>query len=547
MKPTWQRRISKITIGCMMFAILLANPLVAAAATKMVIPFGDSVLTKEQVADDLYLSDVVTLNDNKSFVGLFASPSEYEYYFGTSKDLVNWELKSKYFSLVYGNGLFVGLNDTDMSDNTLRYTKDGEIWKEADLPDGIDPVAVKFENGYFKLTAFDENFDMHVYFSKDAETWYDLTGDVPEGAWAYRVISAGGKLYALVGTDISGDSVRVYAASSIGEEATSWSEIESLRKPGYGMFSTFFFDGETVGVELYSIAEYIANNGYVSNTLYYVTKDFINWEEKDWTKGAYDYYSPFDSTTTASKNIAPDAKRFEAVEVLPYLKEGEEWPSEYVSYIVHSKDGVNWQRDQVNIYVNGEKIGPDPAGRKAYIEGLEGFEWARAGAEYVIGRNYLSEWQLSPFGDNITRGDYLTLIMQALNVPEPAEPRSDYVPFDDVWWYDSMIERANRLGLVKGIGNNLFGTYDPIIRQDMMVMTYNILEKLGKIEPDRDLTALKNFKDANQVSDYAKLAVSSLVKAGIIAGNNGYINPKSHVTHAEAVVIAERLNKYRFR
>ena len=547
MNPSWSKRLSRLVLGCMMFSLLFANPMVAAAATKMLSDFTETVLTKDDVAGDVYLSRVFTLDGSDLFYGVFASPSEYEFYYGTSRDLVNWELKSKHFALVHGNGIFVGVSSG--FPNQLYYMKDGDTWKTARLPEDINPMNVKFENGYFKLTAWDEESNMRMFVSQDAETWYDLTDEIPEGASLDMVISANGKLYALAGTSVSGNSLRVYEASSVGEERTAWNEIASLRKEGFGLVRKFFFDGETVGVQLYSLAEYEQNYGYVSNTLYYVTKDFINWEEKDWTEGGYDRYSPYTPTSTDARNPQPvDSKRFEALEILGYIQKGEDWPSEFVTYIVHSEDGVEWLREQVNIYVGGEKVGSDPAGRQAYIPGLGKYEWARKGAEYAEGRGYFSAgWWDDAYGADITRGNYLALIMQALNVPEPEQPREGYVPFEDVWYKSEWIERANRLGLVNGVGNNQFAPDDPIKRQDMMVMTYNILLKLGKIEADENLTALKAYKDADQVSGYAKVAVSSLLKAGIITGANGYVNPKGHVSNAEAVLIAERLNKYRFR
>lgn len=541
MKKESFKRISMLLAGCLVLALVFNQPL-AEAATKVLSNFSQVLLSEEEVSSDLYLQDVITLDGSESFVGIFASPSDYEYYYGSSDDMVNWNVTSKYFSLVYGNGAFVGISSGET--NKLHYTKDGKEWKTASLPQDVNPMAVKFENGYFKLTSRDSASSTHIYFSKDAEAWYDITDEIPAGAKAEDLITVGGKIYSLAGTSISGDSVRVYAAAAVNESATSWTEIETLKKAGYGLDGNFFFDGKSVGVQLYSLADY-EKNGYVTDKLYYLTSDFINWEEKDWTQEDFQYYSAFDSTSTETHNTAVSSKQLEAVEVLPYAdaQDGEYFSSS----VVYSKDGVKWQDEPVNIYVNGKLISQAP-GPKANIEGLEKFEWARSGAEYTIGRNYLSVWDITPFEESITRGNYLTLIMSALNVQEPAAPRSGYVPFEDVWaGSESMIERANRLGLTNGIGNNKFAPDHTITRQDMMVMTYNLLNKLGKIGPDTSLSSLSTYKDHAQVRDYAKLAVSSLIKAGIIKGDGVNVNPLNPVTHAEAVVIAKSLNEYRFR
>ena len=538
MKRKTKSQLATILAGCLLLALVFGNPGTVTAATEMVTSYSKSVLSAEEVGSDIYLMDVVTLNQNSSFVGIFADPTQYQYYYGSSDDLVNWNLDSKYFSLIHGNGIFVGLSGGET--HRLHYTKDGKEWNEGVLPTGMNPMSVKFENGYFKLISLDEENNKHVHVSKDAATWYDLAGDVPAGAKAVDVITVGGKFYSLVGTSISGDGFKVYSASSVSASATDWKEIDSLSKKGLGMEGNFFFNGKSVGVQLYSIADYEAN-GYVADKLYYVTDDFINWQEKDWTKSE-SYYYLWDSTSTDSKNLTPDGQKFEDVEILPY---GAGDANYVASWIIHSKDGIAWLRDIVKVYVNGKQVSKEPQGTSA-LEGLEKHAWAREGAEYVLGRGYLSEWYVTPYEGTISRGDYLTLIMKALNVQEPDKPRDGYVPFDDVW-YSPLIERANKLGLTNGIGNNKFAPDNLISRQDMMVLTYNIMSKLGKIDPDTGLTALSAYKDKDKVKDYAKLAVSSMSKAGIIKGDGINVNPTSQVTNAEAVTIAKNINKYRFR
>ncbi|MNC20385.1 Endo-1,4-beta-xylanase A precursor [compost metagenome] len=78
-------------------------------------------------------------------------------------------------------------------------------------------------------------------------------------------------------------------------------------------------------------------------------------------------------------------------------------------------------------------------------------------------------------------------------------------------------------------------------------MTYNILSKLGKIQPDETLSALELFKDSGDVADYAKLAVSSLIKNGMISGDGAFIYPNKKMNNAEAMVLAKSLNVYRYR
>lgn len=355
------RLTSIVLVGFFMFSAIFGNAFVAEAATKILSNFSTVVLTKEDVGEDIYLQDVITLNNNQSFVGIFADPNNYEYYYGSSQDMVNWDITSKYFSLIYGNGAFVGI--TSGEKNQLHYTKDGQDWRVASLPSEVNPMAVKFENGFFKLTSKDAKDRVHVSFSKDAVTWYDLTNEVPEGGKVEDIITAGGKIYSIVGTSISGDSVKVYSTTDVDESTTTWTEIETLKKPGYGMESEFFFNGESVGIQLYSLADY-NENGYVSEKLYYMTNDFINWGEKDWTEETQDYYSAFRSTSTETKEMTPDSERFQDVEILHYDKEQlseEDWnPYYFISSVIYSKEGTAWLNEIVNIFVNGVKVSKEP-------------------------------------------------------------------------------------------------------------------------------------------------------------------------------------------
>lgn len=540
-KMSGSRKIARIVAYCLLFAMLLGNQLIVSAAELIVANYTENLLTAETVGDSLYLDNVITLNNNDSFVGTFFDREDYTWYYGTSKDLVNWDIKSEYFSLVYGNNKFVGITELE-GENRVNYTVDGIEWQKAPIPAEFDPISVRFENGYFKLYAYDSEENYQLLISKDAVNWYDMTNDMPEGAKVDEMIISNGNLYSLVGTSINnGTGFKVEMASEVNEDKTVWTTVESLCKEGYGMLSKFSFDGETVGVQLYSLADYNENN--IGDTLYYVTTDFVNWEEKDWTQDDYSYYSVYSKGSSEEYSAEVDGKRFEAVETLKYEDEnGEEY---YVSSVVYSVDGTNWVKEQINIFVNGEKANRDPQPLTAY-DIPENYEWARSGVEYSVGRSYVCLYSVE---DEASRSDCLELIMQALNIPAPKSVSADFVPFDDEWGDENtnLIQRAKALGLVNGVDGINFEGYSRVSRQDMMVMIYNVLKYTGNIVEDSGAAALQGYADSGEVRDYAQIPVSSLIKAGIIQGDGQKINPSGSITMAEIMVIAERLNKFRMR
>lgn len=79
----------------------------------------------------------------------------------------------------------------------------------------------------------------------------------------------------------------------------------------------------------------------------------------------------------------------------------------------------------------------------------------------------------------------------------------------------------------------------------MMVLITRALKSLGMITEVGSASDMYSFADAAQVSDYAIEGVATLIKEGIIKGNNSMINPHETTIRAEvAVVIYRIITKY---
>ena len=52
---------------------------------------------------------------------------------------------------------------------------------------------------------------------------------------------------------------------------------------------------------------------------------------------------------------------------------------------------------------------------------------------------------------------------------------------------------------------------------------------------------LKDFSDADEISEYAIESVKSMVGNGYIQGTNGRINPQGNATRAEVAVLLDRI------
>ena len=80
-----------------------------------------------------------------------------------------------------------------------------------------------------------------------------------------------------------------------------------------------------------------------------------------------------------------------------------------------------------------------------------------------------------------------------------------------------------------------------ITRQDLITLAYRAFLAKGYIEETTDLSSLDEFADKDSISDYAKTAMASMVKAGIIKGSDGNVNPLGNATRAEVAVMCARL------
>ena len=161
--------------------------------------------------------------------------------------------------------------------------------------------------------------------------------------------------------------------------------------------------------------------------------------------------------------------------------------------------------------------------------------WAR---EYII--TLAKKGAVSGFGDNtfrpdtpITRAELVTILLSALGKKAIAK-----APFKDVAesdWYAPYLAAAHNAGIIQGDSEGNFRPNEPVTRQDAATIIYRALNR-GKAAYTET-----EFSDNDAISDYAKTAVASMQKNGIIRGMpNGSFAPLSGATRAEAAVMIAR-------
>ena len=176
---------------------------------------------------------------------------------------------------------------------------------------------------------------------------------------------------------------------------------------------------------------------------------------------------------------------------------------------------------------------------------LGAYPWAREAIEALTKAGVISgtsETTFSP-GANVTRGDFMALLMRMLE-PEGSAEAGGFLDVPQDSYYYREIALAKALGIASGTGDGRFLPQSNVSRQDMVVLTYRALLRTGALDEQSPRAALESFKDAKQISDYAQTALAVMVQSGAISGNtDGTLNPQGNATRAEAAVFLYHIYK----
>ncbi len=107
-------------------------------------------------------------------------------------------------------------------------------------------------------------------------------------------------------------------------------------------------------------------------------------------------------------------------------------------------------------------------------------------------------------------------------------------------WSYNYVKAAYALGSMIGDAEGNFNPTAPITRQEFIVAIAGILKLDLK---DASSYSLSKFSDAGKVASWALAETKAVVKAGIIEGSNGKLNPTANITRAEVATIVAKCHK----
>lgn len=169
--------------------------------------------------------------------------------------------------------------------------------------------------------------------------------------------------------------------------------------------------------------------------------------------------------------------------------------------------------------------------------------WYYDGVAYVYEHGLMAGTSAATFGPDVTtsRAMIATILWRLAGSPV-VNYAMDYTDVAQDQWYSEAVRWATSEGVVTGYGNGLFGTDDPITREQLATMLW----RYAQIE-DYDLsigedTNILSYTDVADLSEYAISAMQWAVGAGIIngTGDGSTLSPKGQATRAQAAVMLMR-------
>ncbi|GEM_PF-1383262 len=164
--------------------------------------------------------------------------------------------------------------------------------------------------------------------------------------------------------------------------------------------------------------------------------------------------------------------------------------------------------------------------------------WYKNAIDFIAAREITSGTSNDMFSPEakLTRAQFVVLLMNAYQINTQNQSTANQIQnFSDAGntYYTEYLFTAKTLGIVNGVGNNMFAPEQAITRQEMFVMLYNALDVIEELPQASSDKQLSDFGDENQVASWAQDAMSALIEGGVISGSNGMLNPTASTTRAE--------------
>ena len=171
---------------------------------------------------------------------------------------------------------------------------------------------------------------------------------------------------------------------------------------------------------------------------------------------------------------------------------------------------------------------------------VEEDDWFYPDVRYMWEKSLMNGTSDTLFSPNVklTRGMVVTVLWRIQKSPSADDLEMPFSDVDTGWYYDA-VKWAAENGVVTGYPDGTFRPGNNIYRQDLALILNRYADLTGS-----ELTAAREyevFNDEAQIAPYAKGAVETLYKSGIINGRTGNdFDPVGSATRAEFSAMLHR-------
>ena len=172
------------------------------------------------------------------------------------------------------------------------------------------------------------------------------------------------------------------------------------------------------------------------------------------------------------------------------------------------------------------------------------YSWAAKAINFLSQRGIVQGIGDNQFGPSLSfkRGDIMLMIVNAFGLT--AVDGQQFGDVEETKYYAQAIMIAKSLGVARG-DNGKFSPEERISRQDAIVLLHRTLDILGITLPtDESDKTVESYDDGESVSDYAKIAMTDFIKAGIVKGDGVNLHPSHEVSRAEMATILYRIIEF---
>ena len=169
--------------------------------------------------------------------------------------------------------------------------------------------------------------------------------------------------------------------------------------------------------------------------------------------------------------------------------------------------------------------------------------WYEDAAGYVYKHGLMAGTSATTFAPEVTtsRAMIATILWRMAGSPV-VNYAMTYTDVAQGQWYSEAVRWATSEGVVTGYGNGLFGTNDPITREQFATMLWRYAQTEGYDVSIGEDTNILSYTDVADLSEYAIPAMQWACGARVIngTGDGSTLTPQSQATRAQAATVLMR-------